>query len=412
MHLLLLLTACHSTTDTTETDQTTTDDPTVHTGLDDPEKTGWYGSVVLGQWPADAIYGYESSYGYAVWTDQDGGIVDLAGCLFGQDVCTSDLGQPGDTLAVASTDFLAEAEFHDLTDVMAVGGTNFGVGFQYGLPVYTGTPTTWPGTTDATWNGDLAAFSGTDLFTWADSIVVTSPDPSVRTPLGATDTLDLAWQTGGAGDVYLRIGEEQRHLADDGAESLTPAELGLEAPVDSAVVILSRKTFGTFDGSGNPVSVETTSDQWLYVDYRDTAGWTELSFANGGVAEDCSAALSGTALAPGRYFGDSSTARDDHDLGYGNPLTNWDTPGRDVAFVVHLTQGQQLSMTYEQTVWDASFYVLDDTCSVVNALAGADDTLDSEPEAMDFTAPADGDYVVVLDAYYEGTTWWLEAAIR
>lgn len=408
--MLSLLLGCHPATTTAHPTDEPSETTTSDSGGWDPELTGRKGSIALVRWHPDAETTEETRFARALWTDLDGRVVNLASCLFDGDVCTRDLGAAGEELVSDPLDFFAYAELYDIHGDLLVGDTTLRARFDYSVPVYMGDPPGWPGATDVSWNGELAAYAGTDVFAYAGDVDLLSPDPLARVSLSGSAPLDLRWTAGGEGEVFVRAGDRQWHLADDGAEALGAAQLGLMAPIDTTPVVLSRKTTTEIDARGNHVWLQTTSDQWLFVDYRDAAGWTELS-VGAGLGENCASALSQPSLPPGRYIGDSRTATDDHDLGYGNMFTGWPTRGRDVAFRVDLAAGARLVLTYAQTDADAAVYVLDTGCEESVALAAADDELDGDPEVLVFTAPTDASYVVVLDAFAGGATWWLETGL-
>ncbi|MCB9700081.1 MAG: PPC domain-containing protein [Alphaproteobacteria bacterium] len=408
--MLSLLLGCHPAT--TAPDPTDTTDTTAapHSGWN-PEITGRKGSIALVRWLPDAEATEETRFARGLWTDVDGRVVNLVGCLFDGDVCTRDLGGPGDELVSDPLDFFEVAELFDIHDDLQVGDTTLHARFDYSVPVYFGDPPGWPGSTDVSWDGELAGYVGSDVFAYAGDVGLLSPDPLARVAMSGAAPLELRWTPGGEGEVFLRAGDRQWHLLDDGLETFTAQQLGLLAPIDLASVVLSRKTTTELDASGNHVWLQTSVDQWLFVDYRDDAGWTGLS-VGAGLGEDCADALSQPALPSGRYVGDSRAAIDDHDLGYGNPLTGWPTHGRDVAFRVDLAAGGRLALTYAQTDADASVYVLDSGCLPSQALAAADDGLSGDPEVLAFTATTAGSYVVVLDAFSGGATWWLETDVQ
>ncbi|MCA9489931.1 MAG: PPC domain-containing protein [Myxococcales bacterium] len=406
--MLSLLLGCHPATTAPEPTDTSSI-ALAHSGQD-PEITGLTGSIALVRRSPDAEDREEIRFARGLWTDVDGDVVNLAACLFAGDLCTRDLGAPGDELVSDPLDFFSYAELVDVHDDLQVGDTTLRARFDYTVPIYMGDPPGWPGSTDVSWDGELAAYVGTDVFSYASDVALISPDPVARVALSGTEPLALRWTPGSEGELFLRAGDRQWHLADDGETSFTAEQLGLVAPIDVVSVVLSRKTTTALDASGNQVWLQTSVDQALFVDYRDDGGWTGLSVGVG-LGEDCAGALQQPSLPAGRYVGDSRTATDDHDLGYGNALTGWPTRGRDLAFRVDLAAGAQLALTYAQTDADASVYVLDDGCDPLGALAAADDELEGDPEVLVFTAPAAASYVIVLDAFSDGATWWLETAL-
>jgi hypothetical protein len=378
-------------------DPTDTDPPTT-TESTGAARTGATGSIHLHEFLPDAVYGDADTVGVALFVEEAPGIANLAECLLLDAPCLVTTGSPG--TEPARTD-----PPEGLTTVDAGPRLRVGGGFLErvrGEPgtVYTGDGFAIGPATDLAFDGQLVAFSADDAFTVPDALTGVSPDPGEVFTLGAGGDLALAWEPGERGQIELRwpgtTAIEVRVVEDSGAAALTTTELGLRPPLDATWVSLSRATHAVLDAGGNTVALTATREQWLYVDYVATDGWTDLD-GSPLLAEACGAT---EPLPDGSYFGTLATAAGDHDLGADNPLTGYATAGRDRVFAVDLAEGDALEVEYRQVWLDAAVFVFDPTCTAVQA--AEDTTFDSESETLVFTAPAAGRYQVVLDGYGEG----------
>ena len=111
-------------------------------------------------------------------------------------------------------------------------------------------------------------------------------------------------------------------------------------------------------------------------------------------------------------IGDTSGLADD----YQDPsaCTTFSASGLDGVYAVNLLTGQQLTadLAYEEGGPDAVIYISADAAEPdINCDGGADLNVD-HTETLDFTAPADGLYYIVVDSYYtdEGGAFTLELA--
>jgi hypothetical protein len=409
MTLPLVLGACAGDTDddgkTTDTEDTEPEpEPTADTARPDPDLTGNVGSIVIGHWPPDAIYTDPGYYGYGMFTDQDGGVQNLAACLLIGGPCVDAYPTGGATVTPdPDLSFINYAEFFDAGAQLTVGPTTLRRDLSAGVPLYAGAPSTFPHGSPGglEYDGDLAPASEDDVFTFVAEMEVLTPDPGQVIAVGPGGTIDLTWTPGGVGEVYLEVGLSLTHLEDDGQHTLDVDTLGLVAPFDSQLMIVTRLTQSDVDANGNLVKIQTRSDQWMYVEYQDTDGWTELT-TGVEAGETCADAQALAPLAAGQYFGDTSGAADDHDLGDGNPVTGYGNAGREVVVPIALTAGQTLDVTYTLTGWDGSLYLLNAGCDTGAPLDGADSTLDGDPETISYTATADEVVHLVLDAWTPG----------
>jgi len=111
-------------------------------------------------------------------------------------------------------------------------------------------------------------------------------------------------------------------------------------------------------------------------------------------------------------IGDTSALVDD----YQDPsaCTTYSASGLDGVYAVNLISGQQLTadLAYEEGGPDAVIYISADAAEPdINCDGGADLNVDNT-ETLDFTAPADGLYYIIVDSYYtdEGGAFTLELA--
>lgn len=114
----------------------------------------------------------------------------------------------------------------------------------------------------------------------------------------------------------------------------------------------------------------------------------------------CSTAILLTRCASGAVQGDLTHAHNDYDPAAGAPpasCTGYAAEGKDVAYLMTLEAGDRVLLTYTTPSHDGSIYIVTD-CGNANdtCVAGEDDP---EPETIDWTAPAAGEYYVIVDAY-------------
>lgn len=400
---LVVFPACKKDDEDTETDTETDTTPT------EEDFTGKFGSIIAVHWPADADYP-EGYAGAGFFIDQDGGIVNLAECLLMSGACLASVPAEGATVTEsADASFLETAEFYDAGGAISVGGEQWVDGGNYDVPVYEAEPTVFDGMGALAFDGDLAPFEGADAFTYASKLVVTSPSPTERIAAGPGESIDIAW-TAGSGTMLLRYGATTKVIADNGSTSVAVADLGLEPPFDARAIRLARATFQNVDAAGNTVRVQTISEQWLYVDYTDTNGWDELAPSN-----TCSMAQAADAVGAGSYYGDLSTGYSNNlDLGADNELTGYATEGNDAMIKIELAAGEKLTAKVRQLGLDAAIYVVTNCEDASSAVAGADATLTSEFEELEYTASGEQTVYLVIDAYEadEGARWTAEIGIE
>ncbi len=92
---------------------------------------------------------------------------------------------------------------------------------------------------------------------------------------------------------------------------------------------------------------------------------------------------------------------------YGDPsaCTGWPAAGSDAVYGLQMTAGMVLAVTtvYQTYPPDASIYISDDaTHPDLACLAGSDSQFGVSGETLNFTAPVDGLYYLVVDAYETG----------
>lgn len=114
----------------------------------------------------------------------------------------------------------------------------------------------------------------------------------------------------------------------------------------------------------------------------------------------CSGAIFLSRCAGGTLQGDLTHANNDYDPAAGAPpasCTGYAAEGKDVAYLMALEAGDRVLLTYTTPSHDGSIYIVTD-CGNANdsCVAGEDDP---EPETIDWTASAAGDYYIIVDAY-------------
>jgi len=383
------------------------DDEPTDTAVPLQDYTGMTGTIVVVHWPASVNSEDESYSGAALFTDLDGGLLNGAHCILYGAPCVIEWPAVGESLIPEiDTSFLNAAEFFEVGDAIDVGSDSFPIDPNYTVPVYIGVPTGFGTTGGIALDGDYMPYEGTDDFTYAGAMEVTSPPTDTRIEVTTGDSIDFAWTPGGEGEVILTVKGTIYHLDDTGSFTLDVDDIGFFAPLDTTSVQLSRVTNSEIDAAGNTIQIETRSEQWFYIDFEDTVGWTELTLDNEWT-ETCAEAIGLPPLAAGQYYGDLTGMDDDHDLGDQNDTTGWATAGFEGVSAVHLLAGETLTATMRQTVLDAAVYILDGDCDPDEPLAGTDDTFNGEEEVVEYTATNDETVYIVMDGWFEGGTFSL-----
>lgn len=359
---------------------------------------GQLGSVAVGLELVDGdFYPYRAmEYAHALFVDQDGGLVNAAGCapfLWPQHTCV--MGYPSEGVTAFAPTLEELFGFNTATFFHVGPSVEVGPGRLEELEVY---PELWAyhALGDGLWaqgEGGLsitetfAPYEGTADFTYADPIEVTAPVPGLAAVVGPQDTsVELAWVAPGGGDVLLETEGRVTHLADDGHHTLDLAPFAFEGPIDMAYLTLGRMTLTDVDASGNTIRVQTRADQRLGVVYRDLKGYADLGDR---AAEDCAAAVGTDVVSPGRYWGDLTGARDDHQV---------DSSGTypDVVVPIELAAGDELAVTLHLPT--AAFpFLLDDTCGTV--LASPDPLTFEGTASFTYRADQTRRAYVVVDAH-------------
>jgi hypothetical protein len=410
--VLFLLGACSGKEETEPGPQTTVtfdNEETADTsGEPEQDLTGMAGSIAIVHWGAGA-YNEATYFAYGVFVDDDLGIDNLTTCLFVGGACVTEYPAVGDPPVETEYATIYTEDIQDAGDEVLAGDVTLSGNNNYGFRFYVGdVVTSLGGPGGITLDGDYAPYSGTADFVTPDELVLTAPDATAPIAVVPGQTIDLAWASPGAGGVYLEVVSFATPLApdtierldDDGALTVAVDDLQFRQPFETKALLLSRIETSEVDAAGNTIQVQARSDQWIYLDFEDTTGWTEL-VDEASIADTCTDALLLPSIGAGQYYGDLSTFADDHDLGDYNPLTGYSSTGLDGVVPVTLLAGQTLTATYLQA-YDSSIYLLDAGCDVNGALAGADSTFDGEEEVLTYVAPADGTYYLVADAWSPG----------
>lgn len=247
--------------------------------------------------------------------------------------------------------------------------------------------------------GDLAPYASEDAIVYTDPMVVTSPDPNQPIYVGPDDVvLPITWTPQPIGDVLLITQTTVTHLVDDG-EHVFPLTLaafgGTNDPLWTMYIELSRQVTTPVDAAGNTVSIETRSDQRLWITRVDLEGRLPLEIGVN-AAETCEAAKLLPSLPPGEYQGDISFAGDDHrpSLSY----SHWPAAQGEWVVPIDLVAGEALVLTYWR-VQDAALYVLSSECDDADLLAvGVQSKYQPGIESLTYLSPIDQRVFVVLDA--------------
>jgi len=389
------------------------DDKPTDTAVPLQDLTGQKGSIVVTHYPSSFGFDDETYTAVGLFTDGDGGLLNMSHCLLLASPCVTELPAIGESITEdpSATTFLNSIGFYDVGDPIFVGDHTLNIDPNYTVEVYISSLSGFGTGTGIQLDGDFMPYAGSDDFAFTDMIDATSPPIDAELVVGPGETVDFAWTPGGAGDVYLTVADTLHHLDDSGAFTLNVDDLELAAPLATVYAQLSRQTHTEVDAAGNTLQVQTTSEQWYTVNYEDLEGWTELEL-DVSWTEDCDGAKLISPIAPGQYYGDLTDLVDDHDLGYNNPTTGWATEGFEGVTAFDLLAGQTLTATMKQIVYDAAVYVLDDDCDPSNPLAGTDDTLDGQEEVVEYTATDDETVYLVLDGWFEGGTFSLVVDVQ
>jgi hypothetical protein len=360
-------------------------------------RTGQVGSILLIEYPPDAYAGTTETTARGLFVDEEPGVLNFAECVFFGPPCLVEPGVPGQEpeQVPVPQGFLTV----DAGPRLRVGGAFLERSIAQVGPIYAGEGFALNADHQLAFDGDLLGFATDEAFEVPDPLEGVSPPPEALVTLAAGQDLMLGWTPGTTGETALRWADGERvtvwPIEDTGSATLTAAELGLVPPVDATWLTLSRATHQSVDASGNTVRLDVVREQWFYVDLFDPTGFTDLT-GDPRLSETCDA----TALLPdGQYFGTLADADADLDLGDGNPLTGYQTAGRDLSFAVDLQDGDTLEVEFRQVWLDGAVYVLGSGCDPARAQAAADVTFEGDQEVLVFTAPEAGVYHVVLDSF-------------
>ena len=359
MSALLLLVACIDglipdlPVPTTDTATTTTDtDTTPITYVNDDE-----GSVVMIQWLPHVEDPNPVTVGRAMFVSNAYDVLNLAQCVGLRDLwCATDWPENyGDVVQVTTYD----ADFPDLISLL--DSTFVGDPLPFG-------PWTLNHTNDASFDldvyvrfydsvepasGPLNLTLGGEWNEWAGDIVeaptpfeLTSHDPLVRQEFMSNELLELTWEPGTSGDIFLYVeapnGRYLQRLEDTGSTSLDLTVFNIDEGDDISLYI-GRWAEATVDLNGNTVNAQVQINQWLHGTYRAFGQREDL---DGRMFDDCSTAVGAPPLPEGIYVGD--LAGYVHDF---NPpsqdCTGDVAPGRDAIIPVRLQSNDYLEVEYE-----------------------------------------------------------------
>ncbi len=121
------------------------------------------------------------------------------------------------------------------------------------------------------------------------------------------------------------------------------------------------------------------------------------------VNNTCDGAIEIERCTSGVVYGDLTSATNNYDPAVPGPsCTGWSAMGKDVTYVMHLEEGDEVSLFYfggyDGFVFDESFYIVTDCSDMTTCLIGADNTVNTG-ETIIWTAPYDGTFFLICDAY-------------
>lgn len=118
--------------------------------------------------------------------------------------------------------------------------------------------------------------------------------------------------------------------------------------------------------------------------------------------DQCSGAIRIPSCETGSVQGDLFYAANDYDPGSGGCASGYPEAGKDVTYVVDLTQGDIVHLVYTGNNYDAAFYIVTDCANVPGTcVVGADASYNVE--TINWTATATGTYYIICDAYGTGS---------
>jgi hypothetical protein len=133
----------------------------------------------------------------------------------------------------------------------------------------------------------------------------------------------------------------------------------------------------------------------------------------GGPPDDTCAGASTLLCGIGTLAGSTACYTNDYDPGVPGPsCTGFSAAGRDLVYVLNLSSGDVVDLTYTSTA-DGSFYIVTDCDNETSScVAGADATLSGEPEVIHYVAGG-GIYYLILDSFGTNTagSWTLVYSI-
>jgi len=383
-----------ATTDTTDTGADTTDTGPPLVGLQ-----GLNPAVVLIEARTGSSW---QTFSAALFVADTQGIANLTSCLFLGRSCFNAYPAVGETTVPLVVDVEAIETF-DAGEVMLNGDALSKNSADPSLLFYDGTSPFWAGSPGhLSYHGELTPYDGKNVINHPARMDVTAPDTQSAASLAGSGLLVFSWVPG-AGNVHLRSATGSVTGLDDaaGTFSASAASMGLQAPFDSQLILLSRVNTQELSAAGNTVSVETRSEQPIQVDYEDYVGWTEL-VTSSDVADSCDT-LGGIPPVPaGNYWGNTVGNSDSLTLPEGNIVLDGFTAfGNEVVLPINLMAGQQLSASTRTLPGaDSSMYLLNASCDVDNPLAGSDTTLSGGVEEFTYTAPVNERVLLVVDRWY------------
>ena len=375
----------------------------------DSDLTGRWGSIGVIHWPEDAFY-TEGGQVTGMFHDSNALYFNHSTCFLAGGPCLTEWPATADALVeVPVGTYDPDGYLHyDVGRPLTVDGSYIGVDLDLeaeGILAYSdGLDLPYP--TDPfgfSLDGDWAPYGSDDAHTPAGEMVMTAPDPAVPLALDASSVIDLTWDTGGTGQVYLVVGSgggsyDVAALSDDGAFSFAASDLSMPYDLAFIDVRLGRGAYNTVDANGNSVVVYSASEQWLYAEYLEVGARSELLASN-----DCATAEAADPTGDGTYYGELESYTNALNLG-SESCTGYATSGHDGFLKIDVPGNATLTATLLQSPEDGVIYILSDCNDGSSCLAGSDESFSSEPETVSWTNGSTSRTVyLVLDAWGEST---------
>jgi len=181
-------------------------------------------------------------------------------------------------------------------------------------------------------------------------------------------------------ELYFGCGTGTIATNDDGGPGLFSLISNFPAP-----------STGLYQAKVRGYSTNTTGEYQLFVSCTDPVPPPDN--------DQCNDEYAILRCTEGTLEGDLYWAANDYTTGT-NSCTGYSANGKDVAYRMDLQAGDTVDLSYLQTGFDSSFYIITDCAdSGGSCVIGADDTVTGEAEVISWDVAQSGTYWLILDTY-------------